>query len=70
MKANDRQVGGDHYKNKSVQPWDYITGNNMGYLEGCIVKYVSRYKEKNGLDDLYKAHHYLEKLIEIIKEQK
>ena len=65
--ANANQVGGDHYKNKAIQPWDYIASNNLGYLEGCIVKYVSRYKEKGGMQDLEKAAHYLQKLIEVNK---
>lgn len=45
--ANDRQVGGDHYQNKAIQPWDYIVANNLGYLEGNVVKYVSRWKERS-----------------------
>jgi len=61
--ANNNQVAGNHYK-KPIQPWDFIHGNNMGYLAGNVVKYVSRYQDKNGLEDLYKAKHYLEKLIE------
>jgi hypothetical protein len=65
MSANDVQVGGEHYKGKAVQPWDYIVGNNLGYLEGNVVKYVSRWREKGGLDDLRKAQHYLAKLIEV-----
>jgi hypothetical protein len=67
-KANDRQEGGDHYQNKAIQPWDYIISNNIGYLEGNIIKYVSRYKEKHGLEDLKKARHYLDKLIEEISK--
>ncbi len=62
--VNQAQVGGDHYRNKAIQPWDYIVSNNLGYLEGNIIKYVSRYKEKHGLKDLMKARHYLDKLIE------
>lgn len=65
MTANEEQVGGRHYITKPIQPWDYIIANGMGYLEGNIIKYISRYKEKDGLDDLIKASHYLEKLIEV-----
>lgn len=65
MTANEEQHGGRHYITKPIQPWDYIIANGMGYLEGNIVKYISRYKEKGGLDDLLKASHYLEKLIEV-----
>lgn len=63
--ANATQVGGDHYKSKTIQPWDYITSNGLTYLEGCVVKYVSRHREKGGVDDLKKARHYLDKLIEV-----
>ncbi len=63
--ANNTQVGGDHYKKSSIQPWDYIVVNEIGFLAGNVIKYVSRYKKKNGLEDLKKARHYLEKLIEV-----
>ena len=65
QKADDMQVGGSHYKDKSIQPWDYIIANDLGYLEGNVVKYVSRWKNKNGVEDLKKAQHYLSKLIEV-----
>lgn len=68
LKANDVQVAGTHYKGKAIQPWDYIVGNNLGYLEGNVVKYVSRWKDKGGIDDLRKARHYLDKLIEVSNE--
>jgi len=63
--ANEMQIAGDHYKNKAVQPWDYIIANDLGYLEGNVVKYVSRWKNKNGIEDLKKAQHYLAKLLEV-----
>ena len=63
--ANAQQVGGSHYKSKAIQPWDYIASNQLGYLEGNVVKYVSRWKDKGGLEDLKKAQHYLTKLIEV-----
>lgn len=66
MSANARQEGGTHYQLKTIQPWDYIIANDLGYLEGNVVKYVSRWKEKNGLEDLKKARHYLDKLIETV----
>lgn len=67
--ANNTQVGGEHYKSQKIQTWDFIAGNDLGYLEGNVVKYVSRWKNKNGVEDLKKARHYLDKLIEI-EEQK
>jgi len=69
MSANDEQIGGRHYIEKPFQPWDYIVGNKLGYLEGNIIKYVSRYKDKNGLEDLIKASHYLDKLIEVTRNE-
>lgn len=69
-KANDIQHGGTHYKKMAIQPWDYIVSNNLGYLEGNAVKYLSRWREKNGVEDLKKAIHYIEKLIEIETNEK
>jgi hypothetical protein len=65
QRADDTQVGGSHYKDKAIQPWDYIIANDLGYLEGNVVKYVSRWKNKNGIEDLKKAQHYLAKLLEV-----
>jgi hypothetical protein len=63
--ANQTQIGGDHYKEKNIQPWDFIAANQLGYFEGNIVKYVSRWRDKGGINDLKKARHYLDKLIEL-----
>ena len=66
VNANARQEGGTHYKQLSIQPWDYIVSNNLGYLEGNVVKYVTRWQTKgNGIEDLKKAKHYLDKLMEV-----
>lgn len=64
-KVNRIQHGGRHYKKCRIEPWDYIAANNLGFFEGNIVKYVTRYKLKNGAGDLRKARHYLDKLIAI-----
>ena len=64
MGANDRQVGGQHY-NTPIQHWDYVVANGLGYFEGQITKYVTRWRRKNGLEDLEKARHFLDKLIEV-----
>lgn len=63
--ANDKQVGGNHYKLNGIQPWDFIASNGIGYFEGNIIKYVSRWRHKGGVQDLEKARHYLDKLIEM-----
>jgi hypothetical protein len=65
VSANAVQVGGGHYQTKAIQPWDYIVSNRLGYLEGNVVKYVSRWQEKGGRQDLEKARHYLDKLLEV-----
>jgi hypothetical protein len=66
-KANEVQVGGDHYKSKAIEPWDYIISNNIGFLEGNAIKYITRHKEKNGVQDIDKAIHYLMKLKETLE---
>lgn len=65
-RANSRQVGGSHYA-KPIQHWDYVVAQELGYFEGQITKYVSRWRDKNGLEDLKKARHFLDKLIEEVE---
>lgn len=65
MSANNVQHGGNHYKNKAIQPWDYIAANKIGYFEGTAITYLTRWKEKGGVEDLKKVIHFIEKLIEI-----
>ena len=57
------QVGGDHYKNLAIQPVEYITANNLSYLQGSVIKYTTRYKSKGGVEDLKKAIHFLQMMI-------
>lgn len=64
MSALDIQIGGGHYKQLKIQPVEYILANNIGYVEGNVIKYVTRWKDKNGIADLEKAKHYLDLLIE------
>jgi len=56
-----------HYEQLIIQPIDYIVSNNLGYLEGNIIKYISRYKLKNGIEDLEKAKQYIQWLIDVEK---
>lgn len=58
MNPNSYQIGGSHYK-RDYQCWDFIIDAKLNYLLGCTVKYVSRWREKNGIEDLKKAQHYL-----------
>ena len=64
MKTLETQIGGNHYKDMAIQPIHFIMGNNLDFLQGNILKYICRYKSKNGLQDLLKAKHYLDILIE------
>ena len=66
--AKDTQVGGNHYAKNSIQPIDYIIENNLGWCEANAVKYLTRWKTKNGLEDLRKAKHYIELLIERVEK--
>lgn len=68
MSANDKQIGGSHYKNGSLEHWDVVERYGVGYLEGCATKYISRWRNKNGVQDLEKARHYIQKLKELHKE--
>lgn len=58
------QIGGHHYKKLSIQPVEYIHANSISYFEGNVIKYVTRWRDKGGLEDLEKARHYLDLLIE------
>lgn len=64
-RALDVQVAGNHYKDLAIQPVEYIHANNIGYFEGNVIKYVSRWRTKNGVKDLEKAKHYIDLLIEL-----
>lgn len=63
-KANNRQVGGDHYK-AAYQHWDWVADVALPYLPATCSKYLKRWRKKNGLEDLEKSHHYLLKFIEV-----
>lgn len=62
--ALEKQVGGNHYSKLKIQPVDYILENNIGFCEGCVIKYVTRWRDKGGIEDLKKARHFLDILIE------
>ena len=59
------QVDGSHYKDLAIQPVEYIHANGLGFCEGSVVKYVTRWRTKNGIADLKKARHFLDLLIEL-----
>lgn len=69
MSALDIQVGGGHYKKYKIQPVEFIHANDIPYFEGNVIKYVARWRDKNGIADLEKAKHYIDLLIELEKEK-
>jgi len=62
--ALNTQVGGSHYKNMKIQPIEHLLANDIGFVEGSVIKYVSRWRAKGGIRDLEKARHLLSLLIE------
>ena len=64
-KALDIQEGGDHYKGLAIQPVEFITANNLTFLEGCVIKRVCRHRSKNGSEDIRKAIHELNLILEL-----
>jgi hypothetical protein len=64
MSAKERQEGGSHYRDMVIQPVDFITKNGIGFLEGCVIKRMCRWRAKDGPKDLRKAIHEIELLIE------
>jgi hypothetical protein len=65
LNALDVQVAGSHYKKHGIQPVEYIHTNKIGYFEGNVIKYVTRWRDKGGIADLEKAKHYIDLLIEL-----
>lgn len=70
MSANNRQVGGGHYGGTKLQHWDVVHLFELDYFQGQITKYLFRWRRKNGVEDLLKAQHFLEKYIELHQEER
>ena len=64
MSKKEKVKHPSHY-NKGIEMWDYAHSHNLDFFEGNIVKYITRWKDKNGIEDLHKAKQYLDKLIEL-----
>ena len=65
VKGKNRQVGGNHYIDFEIMPIEYISKNKLDFLEGNIIKYISRHKKKNGAEDIKKVIHYAELILEL-----
>lgn len=68
MNALDVQQGGTHYKENAIQPVEYIFANHLDFFEGNVIKYITRWRTKNGFQDLEKAKHYIDLLMELEKD--
>jgi hypothetical protein len=64
MKATDKQEGGSHYKNYPIEPVEFIYRNRIPFIEANVLKYLLRHESKGGKDDLLKAKHYIDLLIQ------
>ena len=70
LEPQEKQIGGKHYKNFDIQPYEFISKNNLSFFQGCVVKYVCRYLQKNGVEDLEKIIHYCELEIKKLRDMK
>ena len=66
----NKQIGGSHYRNFNIQPYEFISKNDLSFFQGCVIKYVCRYKNKNGIQDLEKIIHYCQLEIKKLKDIK
>lgn len=69
MSALEKQVGGNHYSKLVIQPVEYIHANEIPFIEGCIIKYATRWKDKGGIADLEKIIHFAQLLVELEKRK-
>ena len=65
VQVTKKQIGGNHYKDFEIMPIEYISKNKLDFLEGNIIKYISRHKHKNGAEDIKKVIHYAELILEL-----
>lgn len=70
LKATDKQIGGKHYKEYKIQPIEFITKNKLSFIQGCIIKYICRFENKNGIEDLEKIKHYCDLQIQMLQNKK
>ena len=70
VSPQNKQIGGSHYKNFHIQPYEFISKNNLSFFQGCVVKYVCRYMKKDKIKDLEKIINYCELEIKKMKDMK
>lgn len=69
MTSMNEQIGGDHYTAMAIQPIEYIVANKMDFLSGNVIKYITRHGSKGGAEDVRKAMHYCQMILEFIYEE-
>jgi hypothetical protein len=69
-RATNKQIGGNHYKSFAIPPIEFISKNNLSFIQGCIIKYICRFDKKNGVEDLDKIIHYCELQKELLQNKK
>jgi len=70
LKATDKQIGGKHYKEYKIQPIEFIVKNKLSFIQGCVIKYICRFENKNGIEDLKKIKHYCDLQIQLLQNKK
>ena len=70
LKATDKQIGGKHYTGFKIQPIEFIVKNKLSFIQGCIIKYICRFENKNGIEDLEKIKHYCDLQIQLLQNKK
>ena len=70
LKATDKQIGGKHYTGFKIQPIEFIVKNKLSFIQGCVIKYICRFENKNGIEDLEKIKHYCDLQIHLLKNKK
>ena len=70
LKATDKQIGGKHYTGFKIQPIEFIVKNKLSFIQGCVIKYICRFENKNGIEDLEKIKHYCDLQIQLLQNKK
>jgi len=70
LKATDKQIGGKHYTGFKIAPIEFIVKNKLSFIQGCVIKYICRFENKNGVEDLEKIKHYCDLQIQLLQNKK
>ena len=70
LKATDKQIGGKHYTGFKIAPIEFIVKNKLSFIQGCVIKYICRFENKNGIEDLEKIKHYCDLQIQLLQNKK